>query len=73
VYPLLARLCRLQLLAATPQPSSTGPPRKYYSLTAAGVAALRHGARQWHDLSTAVDALLGESVQPESRSKGATS
>lgn len=36
IYPILARLKKEQLVEDRIQPSEDGPPRKYFSLTAAG-------------------------------------
>lgn len=40
VYPLLARLAREGYLTATAKPSPSGPPRRYYRMTASGQQAL---------------------------------
>jgi PadR family transcriptional regulator PadR len=58
IYPLLSRLRREGLVATSWQESSAGPPRRYYELTAAGVAALEHFVTQWRTFSAAVDHLL---------------
>lgn len=60
VYPLLNRLERDGLVTTTSRPSPTGPPRKYFSLTAAGDAALAVARSQWDHLSKAVDGALDD-------------
>jgi len=59
IYPLLARLRRQGLVDTNWQESESGPPRRYYRLSAAGKAALDEFARSWVDLRESVDALLG--------------
>src|SRR2546421_8184366 len=47
IYPLLSRLRRDGLVASTWRESTSGPPRRYYRLTEAGVAALRGVLGGW--------------------------
>lgn len=61
VYPLLTRLKTAALVETEWQESPSGPPRKYYRLTAAGSRALADSARQWRLLTAALDELLKES------------
>ena len=72
VYPLLARLSRLQLLTSTSRPSPTGPPRKYYSLTPSGREALHRGTAQWRELSTAITAVLPAPAAAAPMTEGTT-
>ncbi|GLJ78704.1 PadR family transcriptional regulator [Microbacterium imperiale] len=58
VYPVLNRLERDALVATTPRPSPSGPPRKYFSLTDAGVTALAAARSQWEETATAVATAL---------------
>lgn len=58
VYPLLARLRKDGLIDASWQESPVGPPRKYYSLTAAGRGALTDMASAWRSIRAALDHLL---------------
>jgi PadR family transcriptional regulator len=58
-YPLLARLEKAGLVATEVRPSSSGPPRKYYTLTAAGRTALEIGRDEWLSIAGAVGTLLG--------------
>lgn len=57
-YPLLARLEKSGLIASESRPSESGPPRKYYSLTSKGRAALAEGRQEWLGLTHAIEALL---------------
>ena len=61
LYPLLARLRRAGWVTTSWQESTEGPPRRYYSLTAAGVAALEEFRRAWRVFRDAVDAALASS------------
>ena len=55
IYPLLARLRKEGLVETSWQESPSGPPRRYYSLTAAGHAALEAFAEEWNRFRDAVD------------------
>ncbi|MEW2351542.1 MULTISPECIES: PadR family transcriptional regulator [unclassified Streptomyces] len=58
VYPLLSRLRRDALVATTWRESTSGPPRRYYELTATGHRALADFAAIWPRFRDAVDHLL---------------
>jgi PadR family transcriptional regulator PadR len=58
IYPLLARLRRDRLVETSWRESPSGPPRRYYELTAAGRRALQDFAEEWARFSDAVDRLL---------------
>lgn len=60
VYPLLARLERQGLVDTEMRPSERGPARKYYALTEQGRQTLRHGRLEWASITSAVDAVLGQ-------------
>jgi PadR family transcriptional regulator PadR len=60
VYPLLARLRRDGMVESSWRESSTGPPRRYYQLTARGENAVRRFHREWDVFSAAVDRILKE-------------
>ncbi|NDL59466.1 PadR family transcriptional regulator [Phytoactinopolyspora mesophila] len=62
LYPLLSRLRKGGLVATSWQESSTGPPRRYYSLTADGREALRVFESAWVPFRAAVDAVVGHKV-----------
>jgi PadR family transcriptional regulator, regulatory protein PadR len=58
VYPVLNRLERDALVVTSSKPSPSGPPRKYFSLTDAGLAALAIATSQWHQTASAVSKTL---------------
>ncbi len=60
VYPLLSRLRKAGLVESTWQESPVGPPRKYYRLTAQGVAQLTEMSTAWRSVSHGVDVILKE-------------
>jgi PadR family transcriptional regulator PadR len=60
-YPLLARLEKAGLVATEVRPSSAGPPRKYYTLSAVGRSALESGRDEWLSVAGAVTGLLAPS------------
>lgn len=55
LYPLLTRLKNEGLLSYNWVESSSGPPRKYYSLTAAGIAFRNELKTTWDELSQAIE------------------
>lgn len=55
LYPLLTRLKNSELLTYRWEESSSGPPRKYYSLTKMGRAFLDELSGTWKELNTAVN------------------
>jgi PadR family transcriptional regulator PadR len=58
MYPLLGRLRRDGLVQTVWKESSTGPPRRYYRLTAEGNRALRTFKDEWTTFRAAVDSIL---------------
>ena len=58
VYPLLARLERDGLLRVRTVPSPSGPPRRYYRLTAAGRRRLQDMTGHWRQIQGSVTHLL---------------
>lgn len=58
IYPMLARLRRDGLVASTWEESPSGPPRRYYRLTAKGERALDAFAAEWGRFRDGVDAFL---------------
>jgi PadR family transcriptional regulator PadR len=54
LYPLLTRLKNAGLLEYRWEESSSGPPRKYYSLSKSGKAFLKELELTWDELQTAV-------------------
>lgn len=69
LYPVLARLARDGLVKVRPAPSPSGPPRRYYRLTAAGHARLKEMTSHWIGVRDAIDHLLNgdphESSNPQ--------
>jgi PadR family transcriptional regulator, regulatory protein PadR len=61
IYPLLARLRRDGLVTTTWRESGSGPPRRYYRITAEGRRALDAFASDWRRFADAVDALIAGS------------
>ena len=57
LYPLLSRLKGQGLLEYDWEESPSGPPRKYYSLTAKGAAALARLEEAWDDLRKSITTL----------------
>jgi len=55
LYPLLTRLKNNGLLAYNWVESTSGPPRKYYVLTAEGTAILGQLDNTWNELAYAID------------------
>ena len=67
LYPALLRLETTGLVTASREPSPTGPPRKYFEITAAGRESLVARRQEWHRFSRRVDGVLGdltEGAQP---------
>jgi PadR family transcriptional regulator PadR len=58
LYPLLARLRREGLVETTWRESPSGPPRRYYTLTARGEDVLGAFSVEWERFSRSVDGLL---------------
>jgi PadR family transcriptional regulator PadR len=58
VYPLLTRLKNEGILKYKWEESTSGPPRKYYSLTDEGKKALAELTGNWNSLSKSVNKLL---------------
>ena len=60
IYPLLARLRRDGAVETNWRESATGPPRRYYSLTSNGHAALEQFTSEWMRFRDAVDLMLSK-------------
>lgn len=62
LYPVLRSLEENELLTSSVEPSVSGPPRRYYTITASGRAALIEWIEIWNQTKQFVDAnLKGES------------
>ena len=66
LYPLLTRLKNASLLDYSWVESTSGPPRKYFSLTEQGTSFYRELEDTWNELAYAVNALKDkkESLPP---------
>ena len=58
LYPLLTRLKNNGLLTYNWQESTSGPPRKYYTLSPAGAEVLKRLDTTWEELSYSVNTSL---------------
>lgn len=58
VYPMLSRLRRAGLVQTSWQESPTGPPRRYYELTAQGRHAVSAFAEAWRTFRAGVDQII---------------
>ena len=63
LYPVLRNLEGAGLLESHLAPSDSGPPRRYYRITAAGRAALADWAGAWRATRDSVDSVLAP-IQP---------
>lgn len=57
LYPLLTRLKNAELLSYRWEESTSGPPRKYFTLTEKGAAFYKELETTWYELANAVRAL----------------
>lgn len=57
LYPLLSRLQKAKLLQYRWEESEAGPPRKYYSLTADGLAFLEQLNSAWEGITASVESI----------------
>jgi PadR family transcriptional regulator PadR len=57
LYPLLSKMRREELVDYEWQESDSGPPRKYYKLTAKGKAQLAEFKNYWEYLNNTIDKL----------------
>jgi PadR family transcriptional regulator PadR len=58
IYPVLTRLTREGFLAVRVEPSSAGPVRRYYRLTAAGGKRFRAMEESWGIVARSISGLL---------------
>ena len=58
LYPVLRNLDAAGLLASEVEPSVSGPPRRYYHITDAGLDALRAWSSAWTATRNTVDTVL---------------
>lgn len=57
VYPLLTRLKNFELLSYRWEESTSGPPRKYYTITPKGLRFYEDLSATWSELQKAVSSL----------------
>ncbi len=65
LYPLLNRLKNADILSYRWVESTTGPPRKYFSLTAKGLEFYELLGATWSELSSSVEILINKSNELE--------
>jgi PadR family transcriptional regulator PadR len=58
MYPLLSRLRKVELVATSWRESTSGPPRRYYSLTPRGHDALAAFRGAWSEFRNSVDTIV---------------
>lgn len=66
IYPILGRLTREGLLAATWVEGEAAHARKYYALTRAGAKRLAEMASEWRDYVKKIDRLMAASEKTRS-------
>ena len=59
LYPVLRSLESNELLESNVEPSVSGPPRRYYTITENGRRTLKRWREIWTQTKTIVDAVLG--------------
>lgn len=62
IYPLMRRMQADGLVSTYLEESPSGPPRKYYSITATGRERYAAQAAEWRAFAAAVDALVEPSA-----------
>lgn len=63
IYPMLARMRRDGSVETTWRESPSGPPRRYYRLSADGRKALLGFKKEWSTFRDAVDRVIDEGVR----------
>ena len=66
LYPLLNRLKNADILSYRWVESTTGPPRKYFSLTNKGIEFYNLLESTWTELSASVEILINKTCEEES-------
>jgi len=64
VYPLLSRLKNDGMLTYRWEESTSGPPRKYFSITPAGQDLLSDLLQNWQSLSQSVEQIIHYNIEP---------
>jgi PadR family transcriptional regulator PadR len=65
VYPLLARLAREGQMSVTTAPSPSGPPRRYYRITAAGERSLKTMLQHWSAVGESIRKIIHSNLPLE--------
>lgn len=65
IYPLLTRLKNAGLLSYRWEESTSGPPRKYYSLTETGKLFLNELNTTWSELQHAVNLVTSQNTKTD--------
>ena len=60
LYPLLTRLRKSELLDYRWVESTSGPPRKYYTLTQKGAEVLKELSETWEELVSSTNKIIGK-------------
>ena len=60
IYPLMRRLQTDGFVTSYLMETDSGPPRKYYRITEAGLASLQLQSQEWRQFSASVNRLLDE-------------
>ena len=69
LYPLLNRLKNAEILSYRWVESTTGPPRKYFSLTDKGLMFFELLESTWNELSGSVEILIAKTNEEPTTSK----
>ena len=64
-YPLLNRLREDGYVGMRIEPSSAGPPRRYYALTDLGQRRVKEMNSYWHDLSESIRRIIADNSPQE--------
>lgn len=59
MYPALLRLETSGLVRSIREPSTSGPPRKYFEVTEEGRLVLAQRRDEWRDFRSGIDTILG--------------
>ncbi len=59
IYPILRRLVKQGYIDTVKKSSQSGPPRKYYTLSAKGLGYYQSQKKSWRQLTNHVERLIG--------------
>ena len=65
LYPVLRSLEKYGLLSSEVEPSVSGPPRRYYSITEQGQQSLKMWTELWQEIKIFVDQILEGNLRDE--------